>query len=113
MEIAAVIFLFIAMLTGALLLPHVLQGKPLTQMLVKVHTLTFALALVSLILFAIITDKPEKQLDTIVVLLVTILVGGYLYMGHKRNGAIRKWLAIVYQALGMGGLIWLLIFVLN
>ncbi|GAB3833861.1 hypothetical protein [Pontibacter rugosus] len=110
---AATIFFFVAMLVGTLLLSHVLQGKMAPKKLLMIHAGSFVLGLLLLILFAIITDKPEKQIATIVTFSVAALIGFLLFMQKKKHQHMQKWLAIVYQAIGMGGLIWLLIFVLN
>ncbi|MDX5435636.1 MAG: hypothetical protein LPK03_00470 [Pontibacter sp.] len=113
MAIAATIFFFVAMLVGALLLSHVLQGKMAPKKLMMLHVISFGLGLLLLILYAIITDKPEKQVGLIILFLIVALIGGVLFMNMKKHQHMQKWLAIVYQGIGMGGLAWLLIFVLN
>ncbi|MBU1823248.1 MAG: hypothetical protein KKG00_17340 [Bacteroidetes bacterium] len=100
------------MLVGALLLTHILMGMQLPRKLILLHAACFIPGLLLLILYAILTDQPEKQVDTLVVISVTALVGLYLFLRVKKNQPVRKWLAILYQALGMAGVMWLFTYVL-
>lgn len=85
MLIVATVFFFVAALMGALLLSVFLQGKHLSKRQVLTRVISFTTGLVPLVLYAVLTDKPDKLTTGFVIFAVATLLGLYLFQRRKNN----------------------------
>ncbi|MEX2336804.1 MAG: hypothetical protein WD555_06000 [Fulvivirga sp.] len=112
MDIVAAVLLFCAALVGVFALMG-LNMKASPPKKVKVLHIALAVAgYIALVIYAFVTEQPEKHYDTLVMLSIAGLLGLWLLLS-KKPVHVLKGMAIVYSLAGMFGLLWLLTFVIT
>ena len=113
MDIIASLFFLVAAFIGSVLLTHLLKMGHAPKKTAHIHGALVVTGLVLLIIYAFVTENKNKQIDTILIFLLAASLGLYLYSRDKKQQKPNKWAAFLHAALGTGGLIWILIYVLN
>ncbi|WP_299761250.1 hypothetical protein [uncultured Pontibacter sp.] len=112
MDIIAAIFLFGAALAGVFALMELnMKGFP-PKMVVFAHIGLAVAGYLSLIIYAFVTEQPEKHYHTLVMLAIAGLIGLWLLLSKKPVHTL-KGAAIAYSLVGMFGFLWLLTFIIT
>ncbi|MDX5421667.1 MAG: hypothetical protein LPK14_05385 [Hymenobacteraceae bacterium] len=112
MDIVAAIFLFGAALVGVFALMD-LNMKGFPPKIVTISHVGLAVAgYLSLVIYAFVTEQPEKHYHTLVILCIAGLIGLWLLLSKKPKHTI-KGVAIAYSLVGMFGFLWLLTFIIT
>ena len=113
MDVAATIFITIAVLFGMVLLGYVLADIRPPKGIAFLHGGAAAIGVILLLLYAIFTDDHHKHWDSLTVFLIAIVLGSYVISKDIRHKPIPKWAAILHGLIGGGGLAWLGIHILG
>jgi TctA family transporter len=76
------------------------------------HILLAFTGFIALVIFAFVTEKHHKHIETIVMLAIAGAIGIFMLAG-KISDKAKKGLLILYSLTGMFGLWWLLTFIIK
>ncbi|MDX5482982.1 MAG: hypothetical protein LPK07_14990 [Hymenobacteraceae bacterium] len=112
MDIVAAILLFGAALIGVFSLTHSSMNISPPQKLTFAHTGLAIAGYLALVIYAFVTEQPEKHYHTLIILGIAGLIGLWLLLS-KRPVHTLKGGAIAYSLIGMFGFLWLLTFIIT
>lgn len=111
MDILSALLLFAAAVTGLFLMMYLSSDMKLPGILITSHVSLAALGFISLLIYALTTEEPQKHYHTLTLLSIAG-VSGFLLWFSSGSLFRKKLLAILYSMLGMFGFLWLLTFII-
>ncbi|MCL9683026.1 hypothetical protein [Legionella maioricensis] len=112
MLIAAIILFIIAALFGLIILTAVLQDRPGHKMVVYLHGIIAATALILVIIYMILNVASPTLTVGLTLLILGALGGLTLFIIDMKGGTIPKWVAVLHPLIAVTGLVALIIYVL-
>lgn len=81
------------------------------KLVTVVHAGLALAGFLSLVIYAFVTEQPNKHYETLIMLGIAGMPGLWLLL--SKNSAFNKGIAIAYSLLGMFGFLWLLTFIIT
>ncbi|ARS38148.1 hypothetical protein [Pontibacter actiniarum] len=110
MDIVAAILLFGAALVGVFSLTHSSMNMSPPPKLTYAHVGLAVAGYLALVIYAFVTEQPEKHYHTLIILGIAGLIGLWLLLTKK---PVHTGAAIAYSLVGMFGFLWLLTFIIT
>lgn len=112
MDYVSAILLFFAAITGLFPFIQLNSGMKSSQQLIFIHRLLVAAGIISLVIFALVTEKHHKHVETIIFLVIAVIIGSAA-SSRKISNEGKRGILIIYFLTGMFGLLWLLTFIIK
>lgn len=113
LDVIAWIFLLPAGFVGSVLMMYTLGMSHAPKKLMIAYLGLTCLGLLLLLVYAFFTENKEKNIDTLLIFLVAVIIGLFVYVHHRKHKMFQKWLVFLQAGFSMAGIIWLSIHVLN
>jgi lipid-A-disaccharide synthase-like uncharacterized protein len=113
LDVIAWIVLLPAGFIGSVLMMHMLSMNHAPKKISLAYMGLSALGLLLLLIYAFFTENKEKNIDTLVMFLVAVLSGLFLFAQYRKHKMFDKWMIFLCATFSLSGLIWLSIHVLN
>jgi TctA family transporter len=112
MDYVAAILLFGSALAGLFPFVHASSGMNPPQKPALLHTVLAFAGFIALVIFAFVTEKHHKHIETLIMLAIAGAIGIFVLVGNITERGKKGWL-IAYSLTGMFGLWWLLTFIIK
>ena len=107
MDIGAAIMLGIAILIGVIMLSYLLQDKEIPKGLPILHGSAAGIGVILLVIYALTSESEHQHWDSIVIFLVAILGGLFLFEKDITHQKVPKSIAVIHALIALGGFGWL------
>lgn len=112
MDYVSAILLFFAAFTGLFPFIQLNSGMKYSLQLVFIHRFLVAAGTISLVIFAFVTEKHHKHVETIIFLVIAVIIESAANSRRISNEG-KRGILIVYFLTGMFVLLWLLTFIIK
>ncbi len=113
MDVVAAILIGIGVIIGAIMASYGFQKKHIPKGLAIGHGVFVGLGLLLLLIYALTTHSHHKHWDSIIIFLIAASGGIYLFMQDLKKHYFKLWILLAHASIGMFGIIWITIHLLN
>lgn len=107
MDIIAAILLSIAIIIGVIMLSYLLQDKEIPKGLPLLHGCAAGAGIILLIIYAFTTESEHKHWGSIVIFLVAVLGGLFLFERDITRQKVPKSIAIIHALIALSAFGWM------
>lgn len=113
MDTIAAILIGTGVIIGSIMASYGFQRKHIPKGLALLHGIFVGLGIILLLIFALSTSEQHKHWDSIVIFLVAASGGIYLFIRDLKKHNFKLWVLLVHASVGLFGIIWITIHLLE
>lgn len=113
MATIAAILIGIGVLIGSVMATFGFQKQQIPKGLAVLHGIAVGSGMILLLIYALTTSSHHKHWDSLIIFGITAVVGIYLLIKDLKKRCFKTWVLILHALLGLGGIAWITIHLLE
>ena len=113
MATVAAILIGIGILIGVIMATYGFQKQQIPKGLAILHGIAVGSGIILLLIYALTTSSHHKHWDSLIIFGLTAVVGIYLLIRDLKKRFFKPWILILHATMGLGGIAWITIHLLE